>query len=1132
VPAVSTLAFEVIGNSPNASDRLIVNDDGLGDLVLHREGPDGRSGSISVGANAPVDYHTVERIDITPLNAITGGTGADGLGRLVVFEYDDTESNDALATAAPLGVTPVFLRQRNIDPGGIALPPPFPGIPGDADWYRFRPGKIGTFRVEALFTEVNTLANGRAGLPGGGDLSLEIYRANGTLIASSISPDDDESLDISMAENTNYFIRVFGATTDAINAYDLNVKEVDILGPQVFDPDGAGPMAAISPGGAPNFDLFDPKPRTSGPTPLVSSLVINIRDLLDVGLEPRAPGDVYPALLLPSAASPEHYQVRGDRVGNVTIQSVNVVNNPVIAGQIATATVQLVFAEPLPDDRYTLTIMDSLVDPPRNPFDGGTNAAEPQEDPLFPSGDGVSGGDFISRFTVDSRAEISSYVAQGITIDINGNFVWDPASVAPGGDATNVDLTFTMQRGDPVTGAILPGGYGTHDLVFAGKFARQAGVLVGRDSVFIIDVSGSTSGAFGGTPVGDVNGDGSANTILDAEIAAFKLLNQQLIDRGFGNSAKVSVVSFSSGAASLDMDPATKGIQLVTTPLADANANGMRDVEEVLMALTSGGGTNFEAPLQVAINTINTAGIAQGNGNVIFLSDGFGSGDFADEVTTIRDTLNMNLRAFGVGPGASLAQLSTIDPDAATFSNTTELLAAFAGGGAAAAGVLSGFDMLAVYGNAQDLNSFRWLIDTNSDGVVNTGDGDIFTLQPLQSGFDVAGAIPVAGNFDRNAANGDEIGLYKLGTWIFDRDRDFVIETNGQDTIVTGTLFGAPIVGDFDGDGIDDLAVFNSNQFYFDLANDGLGNTNSGPFAADGNGDRDRVLVWGFPGVLDRPVAADMDRDGIDDLGLWVPRANAQNPLAAAEWFFLISNDPAATRRIAGTIVTLDHPYKPAPFGKDLYAEFGNEQALPLAGNFDPPVSGASAPPIVPVAPSLAGDLDGNARVDGADFLLWQRGLGRNGTSSPSSGDANGDGMVTRGDLGMWQENFGRMASALAASGESFVALAAYAALEEDWSNSLSDTPLAVDSLADIAQFYAGLNEQKESAPAFVRRNDARDARDAVLASWKPTPRETWEQMGELGDAVDSDSHEAIDRALEGKLGRRLGRQIRLLDAS
>src|SRR5262249_32774143 len=41
--------FHVDGGNPNASDRLVVRDDGVGDLVVHRQAPDGRSGSIRVG---------------------------------------------------------------------------------------------------------------------------------------------------------------------------------------------------------------------------------------------------------------------------------------------------------------------------------------------------------------------------------------------------------------------------------------------------------------------------------------------------------------------------------------------------------------------------------------------------------------------------------------------------------------------------------------------------------------------------------------------------------------------------------------------------------------------------------------------------------------------------------------------------------------------------------------------------------------------------------------------------------------------------------------------------------------------------------------------------------------------------
>ena len=50
VAPASSLPFNVIGNAPNASDRLIVNDDGLGDLVIHRQASDGRSGSIVIGS--------------------------------------------------------------------------------------------------------------------------------------------------------------------------------------------------------------------------------------------------------------------------------------------------------------------------------------------------------------------------------------------------------------------------------------------------------------------------------------------------------------------------------------------------------------------------------------------------------------------------------------------------------------------------------------------------------------------------------------------------------------------------------------------------------------------------------------------------------------------------------------------------------------------------------------------------------------------------------------------------------------------------------------------------------------------------------------------------------------------------
>ena len=54
---------------------------------------------------------------------------------------------------------------------------------------------------------------------------------------------------------------------------------------------------------------------------------------------------------------------------------------------------------------------------------------------------------------------------------------------------------------------------------------------------------------------------------------------------------------------------------------------------------------------------------------------------------------------------------------------------------------------------------------------------------------------------------------------------------------------------------------------------------------------------------------------------------------------------------------------------------------------------------------SDSADFNGDQVVDGADFLIWQRGLGTGGASL-ANGDANGDGNVNDLDLGIWQAQY------------------------------------------------------------------------------------------------------------------------------
>jgi hypothetical protein len=248
-------------------------------------------------------------------------------------------------------------------------------------------------------------------------------------------------------------------------------------------------------------------------------------------------------------------------------------------------------------------------------------------------------------------------------------------------------------------------------------------------------------------------------------------------------------------------------------------------------------------------------------------------------------------------------------------------------------------------------------------------------------------------------------------------------------------MVGEPIVGDFNGDGLDDLGAFADDTFRISLAGTPGG---VGPLSWS------TTLVtfrFGYIGVRERPVAADMNKDGIDDIGLWVPDRSGVTPEEGSEWYFLVSggdnftpgagpggfasevgdgvpdtvldrivlgDDPVFGAPAAGPVVE----FRPVPFGNDIYALFGDEFALPVVGNFDPPVtSGATGGtgPITGTNPANAFDVDADGDVDRDDALLIIAELRRNGSHafrSPqlsNSGrllylDVTGDGTVDAND--------------------------------------------------------------------------------------------------------------------------------------
>ncbi|WP_287080135.1 MULTISPECIES: putative Ig domain-containing protein [unclassified Microcystis] len=417
---------------------------------------------------------------------------------------------------------------------------------------------------------------------------------------------------------------------------------------------------------------------------------------------------------------------------------------------------------------------------------------------------------------IDPDKDILTYslvnAPQGMSIDnLTGEIIWDTEGKTVGNYNVSVKVTDNLGGVDTeeFTIALSNTPLGTIEGVkwedANGNGFRDTSLVQGAspDVVFVLDVSGSADDPFVGTSVGDVNNDGLQNTRLDAEIAGFIALNQQLIAQGLGTKANVAIIVFSGFSANADMDLVTTGTQLTTTPTADLNNNGIVDVEEILKSITSGAfgvgnftGTNIEAALQKVEQTFTTIRTETGNGNLIFLTDGEsnGGGSITDEVERLK-AKNFNLSAFGVGSGASLTQLKIIDPDARIFTSTDQLLGVFGSLEGEETFIESGLAGVTVY------------LDLNNNGV-----------------FDIHEPSQITATDDPKTPDIDETGQYKFtgleaGTYFVKE----VIPTDYEQTYPGGQPT------DSLGDGFADIILdyFNSGAGTFDepygVDNDGNG---------------------------------------------------------------------------------------------------------------------------------------------------------------------------------------------------------------------------------------------------------------------------------------------------------------------
>ena len=160
-----------------------------------------------------------------------------------------------------------------------------------------------------------------------------------------------------------------------------------------------------------------------------------------------------------------------------------------------------------------------------------------------------------------------------------------------------------------------------------------------------------------------------------------------------------------------------------------------------------------------------------------------------------------------------------------------------------------------------DTPASEFHLDSNGDGVWNPDGGDRVTT------IDVAGGagVPVVG--DWNGDGYDDVGKQVGSYYRLDLDGDGVWEGNaGGDrnlNFAPSFGYGIPLVGDWNGDGRDEIGTYlrSTHRFLLDVNGNGVWDGNAG-------GDANAVIQATVgPGTLRDEIVGDWDGDGDDDIG-------------------------------------------------------------------------------------------------------------------------------------------------------------------------------------------------------------------------------------------------------------------------
>ncbi len=242
-------------------------------------------------------------------------------------------------------------------------------------------------------------------------------------------------------------------------------------------------------------------------------------------------------------------------------------------------------------------------------------------------------------------------------------------------------------------------------------------------------------------------------------------------------------------------------------------------------------------------------------------------------------------------------------------------------------------------GTPPDLSKVQvGLVDT-SQGLWHLIDSKGKAVQPFYYGD--PGDVPVMGDWD---CDGDDTpGLFRQSD-AFAYLRQSNTQGIGDIRFFFGDPSDVPLAGDWNGDGCDTLSIYRPDEQRFYIINE-LGQDEGGLGAAD------FAFVFGDPG--DKPVVGDWDGDGVDEVGLhrestgffyWRNTLNTgiahgsiffgdpDDRFVAGDWGRIDGRDTPAVFRPSSSIFFFRHTLTQGNADSEL--AFGKSPWLPVAGSF------------------------------------------------------------------------------------------------------------------------------------------------------------------------------------------------------